>query len=269
MPSPPADWVAAAVQITPRFETTGDPYQGVSGDFDGMGISCGALQWNIGKNSLQPMVVAVGKPVVLAAMPSFGQQMWSACTGGIAAGLAIVRSWQNGTRLRAAPLAELRALMGTPQMRAEQDKRISGKAQTAYDRSVAWASEDGGAAPSKRLFCWFFDIVTQNGGLEGLTPAKMRAFIAASTPGKADDVICDFMAGIKGTSGHASDAKKNAALWRNQTNAEKLPILVMTYLRSKTASPQWQHVVINRKGTIAMGRGWVNGSEFVLSQYGL
>ncbi|AJP71068.1 hypothetical protein [Sphingomonas hengshuiensis] len=269
MPPPPANWVAAAVQITPHFETQGDPYQGVSGDFDGMGISCGALQWNIGKNSLQPMVVAVGRPVVLAAMPTIGAQMWTACTGGIGSGLTIVRSWQTGTRLRATPLAELRALMGTPQMRAEQDKRISGKAQTAFDRATAWAKEDGGAAPTKRLFCWFFDIVTQNGSLEGLTPAKMRAFIAASAPGKADDVICDFMAGIKGTSGHATDAAKNAALWRNQTDAEKLPILCMTYLRSKTADPRWQHVVINRKGTIAMGQGWVNGSKFSLAAQGL
>lgn len=269
MPAPPADWVAAAVQITPRFETQGDPYQGVSGDFDGMGISCGALQWNIGKNSLQPMVVAVGRAVVLAAMPIHGAQLWSACTGGISAGLAIVRGWQNGTRLRAKPLAELRALMGTPQMRAEQDRRIAGKAQTAYDRSIAWARDYGGTASSKRLFCWFFDIVTQNGSLEGLTPAKVRAFIAASAPGKADDVICNFMAAIPGTSGHARDAQKNAALWRDRTDAETLPILCMTYLRSLTADRRWQHVVINRKGTIAMGRGWVNGSEFALSQYGL
>ena len=52
----PADFVKAAVAITPGFEVSGDPYLGVSGDFDRMGISCGALQWNIGSNSLQPMV---------------------------------------------------------------------------------------------------------------------------------------------------------------------------------------------------------------------
>jgi hypothetical protein len=77
----PDDWKKSAVAITPGFEVSGDPYQGVSGDFDGMGISCGALQWNIGQGSLQPMVKAVGKQVVTAAMPIYGTQLWTACNG--------------------------------------------------------------------------------------------------------------------------------------------------------------------------------------------
>jgi len=79
MPAP-NDWKSAAVAITPGFEVEGDPYQGVSGDFDGMGISCGALQWNIGSKSLQPIVIAVGKPKVAAAMPQLGQEMWTPAT---------------------------------------------------------------------------------------------------------------------------------------------------------------------------------------------
>ena len=96
MTQAPSDWIKAAVAITPSFEVAGDPYMGVSGDFD----DCGALQWNIGKGSLQPMVKTVGKPVVTAAMPKFGEQLWTACNSSIAGGLAIVRSWQNGDRLK-------------------------------------------------------------------------------------------------------------------------------------------------------------------------
>jgi hypothetical protein len=270
MPSPPADWVKSAVVITPGFETTGDPYQGVSGDFDGMGISCGALQWNIGMNSLQPMVRAVGEAAVKQAMPVHGAEMWKACNTAIVEGLKIVRGWQNGTTLRPVPKAELRTLMGSAAMRAEQDKKIAVKAQRAFDLATQWAKDDGGAKPSKRLFCWFFDIVTQNGSMEGLTPKKVRDFIASSPPGKADDVVCNFLANVTGDKGHAADAKRNAALWRDKTDAEKLPILCMSYLRSKTANPKWQHVVINRKGTIAMGKGWVNGSDkWDLASHGL
>lgn len=269
MPSIPDDWKKAIVTITPGFETTGDPYLGVSGDFDGMGISCGVLQWNIGSGSLQPMVKAVGKPHVVSSMPIFGGDLWNACNGSISAGLAIVRGWQVNNALKPKPKAELKALLGTPAMRAEQDQRIDAVAQLALAKATAWAASQGGAAPSKRLFCWFFDLVTQNGGLEGLTPQDVVDFIAANTPERADDLICDFMAGQSGSSGHVKDAHKNADLWRNQADAEKLDLLAMTYLRSKTSNPKWRHVVINRKGAIAMGKGWVNSGKFDFASHGL
>ena len=265
----PPDWIKSAVIITPGFETAGDPYMGVSGDFDGMGISCGALQWNIGMGSLQPMVKAVGKTVVTKAMPVHGAALWLACNSSIAAGLTIVRGWQTGTNLKPGPKAELRAFMGTPEMRAEQDRKIDKVAQTAHSQATAWATGSGTGAPTKRLFCWFFDIVTQNGGLKTLTPAKVKAFIAANAPDKADDVICDFLAGIKGSSGHAKDARANAVLWRNKAAGEKLPLLCMSHLRAMTSNPLWRHVVINRKGTIAMGEGHVNSAKWDLSKHGL
>ncbi|MBL7599230.1 peptidoglycan-binding domain 1 protein, partial [Escherichia coli] len=85
---------------------------------------------------------------------------------------------------------------------------------------------------SKRLFCWFFDIITQNGGLETLSPQRVKDFIAANSPDHADDVICDFLAAVKGTAGHVKDANKNGLLWRNKPDAEQMMVLVMSYLRS-------------------------------------
>lgn len=269
MANPPADWIKSAVKITPGFEVAGDPYMGASGNFDGMGISCGALQWNIGQNSLQPMVKAVGQPAVLAAMPTYGAQMWTACTGTVKNGLTIVNGWQNGTTLKPVAKAELRALMGSTAMRVQQDKVIGEVAGRAYAGATTWARGYDNGTPSKRLFCWFFDIVTQNGGLETLAPQKVKDFIAANSPDRADDVICDFLAAVKGPAGHVKDANKNAALWRNKPDAEQMMVLVMSYLRSKTANPKWQHVVLNRKGTIAMGEGWVNGAKWDFSSEGL
>jgi hypothetical protein len=253
-----ATWVAAAVEITPGFETVGDPYAAVAGDFDGMGISCGALQWNIGMGSLQPMVLAVGQGVVRALMPQHGARMWEACSGPVKRGLQIVRGWQSGTTLKAGPKAELKALMGSPAMRLQQQARIDAKADTALGMARDWSVARDGTEPSKRLFLWFFDIVTQNGGLKGLTPAQVAEFIRVNRPDRVDDIICDFLASRSGNSGHVRDARNNAALWRNQAEGEKLEILCMSYLRSGTANPKWRHVVLNRKGTIAMGKGWVN-----------
>lgn len=268
MAGPDPDWVKAAVVITPGFEVQGDPYEGVSGDFDGMGISCGALQWNIGQNSLQPMVIAVGKAEVLARMPTLGAQMWQAVTGGTKAGLAIVRGWQSGSTLGATAKKELKALMGGGAMRAEQDKKIAAVASSAFQRAEAWA-QGGGTAATRRTFCWFFDLVTQNGGLNGLTPADVSDFIAKATPDKADDVVCDYLDGLTGSSGHVTDAIRNAGRWRNNAPGEKLDLLVMSYLRSGTANPKWRHVVLNRKGTIAMGSGFVNGSKWDFAPQGL
>ncbi|HEY0116694.1 MAG TPA: hypothetical protein VGB54_13340 [Allosphingosinicella sp.] len=265
----PEDWIKSAVAITPGFETAGDPYQGVAGDFDRMGISCGALQWNIGSDSLQPMVRAVGQPVVLRTMPVHGADMWQACTNSVSKGLAIVRGWQSRTKLKAKPAAELRALMGSREMRAQQDKRIQAVAAAAHKQGEKWAQESGDGPQSKRTFCWFFDLVTQNGGLEGLTASKVKAFIAANAPDKADDLICDFLAGVKGNGGHAKDARANAAAWRNKAAGDKLTLLCASYLRSMTSKPEWRHVVINRKATIAMGRGRVNSTDWNLSRHGL
>lgn len=265
----PKDWKEAAVAITPGFEVNGDPYLGVSGDFDGMGISCGALQWNIGSNSLQPMVKKVGKAVVLANMPTFGAEMWDACSGSVLNGLAIVKSWQNGSRLKAKPLAELRALMGSAEMRAQQDERIDDVAAGALAAAEKWAKAIGGAPASKRQFCWFFDLQTQNGSLKGVTAKDVQNFIAANKPGKTDDLICDFLDQLKGASGHVKDAKKNSARWRDKATGEKLELLTLTYLRSAKSAPTWRHVVINRKGSIAMGGGWVNSSERDFSNFGL
>jgi hypothetical protein len=268
MTAAPNDWYSAAVAITPGFEVSGDPYLGVSGDFDGMGISCGALQWNIGKGSLQPMVKAIGQAVVLSAMPTLGTQMWQACNTTIAQGLSVVRGWQTGSTLSKTARAELKALMGTPQMRAQQDVRIGKISAAAYAAATDWAAASGNT-PTKRLFCWFFDLLTQNGGLKGLTSQQVKDFINLNKPDKADDVVCDYLAKVKGTKGHASDAHKNAALWRNKADGDKLPLLCASYLRSGASVPAWRHVVLNRKAAIAMGGGWVNSTLFDFSKYGL
>lgn len=45
--------------LTGSFETSKPPpdcFVGITGDFDGQGISFGALQWNLGQGSLQPLL---------------------------------------------------------------------------------------------------------------------------------------------------------------------------------------------------------------------
>lgn len=53
------DLARRCLALTGAFETgTGVPdcFCGISGDFDGQGISFGVLQWNFGQGSLQPLL---------------------------------------------------------------------------------------------------------------------------------------------------------------------------------------------------------------------
>jgi hypothetical protein len=255
-------WIEAALAITGDFETMGDPWTAVSGDFDGEGISCGPLQWNIGQNSLQPMVRAVGRAVVGKAMRLHGADFWAACNAPISAGLALVRSWQDGTRLRPQPKAELEALLATPEMRREMLNKVRKIADDAFAQAGRWDGKPD--APTGRSFCWFFDLVTQNGGLKGLDRDDVAAFIAGHGTDRADDAICAWLANRPTSSGHDRDCRRNAEAWRDKTGKATLDLLVMSFLRAQLAKEQWRHVVLNRKGTIAMGFGWVNGEQYAL-----
>lgn len=247
----------AIVAMTSQFETSGAGYAGVSGDFDGMGISCGVLQWNIGSHSLQPLVLAVGEAEVRARMPALGGQMWAACTGPLKAGLAIVRGWQTGSRLSAQARGELAALMGAPAMRAQQDQRIRAVAAEAEALADAWARDRGGAGRTLREVAFFFDLVTQNGGSRGISHAQVRAFRGQTQPGRADDVICDYLATAPRIAGW-KDARENARLWRDQPDEAGLDLLIFAYLRSALSKKEWRLDVLNRKGAIAMRKGWVH-----------
>lgn len=254
--------ILTAVGITGRFENAGDPFQGVTGDFDGMGVSCGVLQWNIGSHSLQPMVIAVGRPVVDRDCPTIGADLWRACTGSTAQGLAIVRGWQIGAKLRAGPKAELAALMGSPEMRAEQMRKIRLVAAQADQLATSWAKAAGRPARTLQELIWFFDLVTQNGSLKGIDHAAVAAFIAAQGVDKSDDVACNWLAAAPANWWGRPDCLKNAGVWRNAVAPADLELFVLSYLRSGLSSERARGVVMNRKGALAMRKGWVNGELF-------
>lgn len=259
-------WIDTALAITGDFETFGDPFAGVSGDFDGMGISCGVLQWNIGQGSLQPLVKGCGRAAVTAAMPRFGEALWKACHGTVTEGLKIVRSWQTNAVLNKTAKRELQALMGSQPMRAQQVKAADSVAKQAYEMAKTWCKAvDGSTEPDLRSFCWYFDVVTQNGGPKGLTYNDVSNFIQIHSPAKVDDVVCDWLAAAGASKSGWKDARRNAKLWRDVVPAAQLPLLVLSYLRALKSRTEYQAVVFNRKGSIAMGIGWVNGEKTDLS----
>lgn len=257
--------IELAIAVTGRFESSGDPYVGVAGDYDGMGASLGVLQWNIGSNSLQPLVLGVGEAVVLGAMPLHGARLWSACNAAPDQGCEIVRGWQTGAVLPEDVADELRALMGSPPMREAQRGRIRAMAERADQLATGWARDRVQAERTTQELIWFFDVLTQNGSMRGIGHADVEAFTAESGEDGALAAICDWL-GAAGTDWWGRvDCLKNAELWRAAPGGS-FDLLILSYLRARAAThPRARGVVMNRKGAIAMRRGHVNGALFDFS----
>jgi hypothetical protein len=247
-------WIECALRITGHFEDSSDPLAAVSGDFDNQGLSLGVLQWNIGSGSLQPIVKSVGRDSVVAAMPTFGRELWTACTTPIPQGLTLVRGWQSNARVRPPVLTELKTLLRSASCVACQVDAARDVAQRAHARAAGWF----GREPTLPEFSWFFDLFTQNGGLKDVSPQSVNDFVTAAGADRADDLVCDWLEGRPPTLAGFKDSRRNGPLWRNNVPAAKMSLFVASYLRSQKANPEWRADVLNRKGTIALGVGWVH-----------
>lgn len=256
--------IETALKITGHFEDSCDPFGGVSGDFDDMGISLGVLQWNIGCGSLQPLVKKAGKLAVMEAMPVYGGDLWNACNSSISDGLKIVRAWQTGGTLKAPAKKELKAFAHSKAFVSQQVVAAEKVAKYAWDAAIKWNNDIGKGEPSLREFCWFFDVMTQNGGLKGLTPSDVQKFIEHIGTDKADDVVCNWLESRTLANNGFKDSHKNAELWRNHVSDSDIILFVASYLRSQKSNPEWRSDVLNRKGTIALGFGWVHEEKHEL-----
>src|ERR1051326_2950933 len=184
----PDDYLIAGLSITGHFEDAREPLAGVTGNFDGMGISLGVLQWNIGSNSLQPIVKALGRDVCTSTMPHLGDDLWKACNAPVAQGLAVVRAWQPANALPNSARDELRAFVKSRQFQDLQLKTAHAVGDQAWNTASDWAQRQRRTSPTKREFCWFYDVFTQNGSLKSVTPATVQAFIDNHGAAQADEI---------------------------------------------------------------------------------
>jgi hypothetical protein len=260
------EWLKSALEVTGGFETNGNPWAGVSNDFDGMGISCGILQWNIGMGSLQPLVKKCGSVAVEKYMPVHGDELWTACQGTIAKGLQIVRSWQPNKKLKTDVRNELRALFGSPEMVEQQMAAATNVGEESMALASNWANELRAGDPTLKEFCLFFDLLTQSGGMKGVWLDDVEAFITQNGRAKVDDVICNWILNRPAEVEHLPDGKKNAAMWKNNVADSDVELFTLAYLRCLKSKVIYQVVALNRRGTIALTKGWVNSGPIDLPQ---
>ena len=227
--------------LTASFETGHPPpdcYAGLSGDFDGMGISFGALQWNIGQGSLQPLLRDFDTANHEIADSIFGpkaEEFRAVLASPIDDQLDWARSIQTSRFVLIEPwLGYFKTLGRTQEFINIEVAAVNGNILRARQLCAAFS------VGSQRALALMFDIITQNGGISDAVKASINQ-------------------DIKSLPWH---------LTANDTEVAKLRSVANR--RADAAKAQWREDVRKRKLTIAEGSGTVHGRFYDLAdQYGI
>src|SRR5205823_8014189 len=228
--------------LTGSFETGTAPpdcFAGLSGDFDGQGMSFGVCQWNLGKGSLQPLLGEMN-----AARPAITRRVlgtrYAGFEGMRGAGhddqLVWARSIQDHITFQVfEPWRGMFKTLGrTPEFQAVELKY----AQQLYQDATALCR--GFGVESERAVALLFDIKVQNGSITPVVQAQIQRDFAALDSGFAGDDL------------------------------EVARLRIIANRRAEAALPRWIEDVRQRKLAIANGHGTVHGRQYDLAeQYGI
>ena len=228
--------------LTGAFETSRpvpDCFSGVTGDFDGQGLSFGVLQWNLWQGSLQPLFkeMAHSHPSLLEEVcHEHYPELKAVFTSSPEEQMSWVRSVQDPVRHRIEePWYGLLKTLG----RQQEFQQIQVKhAQGLYRSAMELCREYG--LWSQRAVALMFDIKVQNGSIRSLTKVQIER---------------DF-------------ERLPSTLSPQELEVARMEIVANR--RAEAASSRWVEDVRRRKLTIARGEGIVHGHNYFLwEQYGL
>lgn len=248
-----------ALELVMKFEGNLG-YGNVSGNFDGTGLSAGALNWpfkfGIHQEMVQRFVSEQGRAAVFKLMPKWGGSYLSLCGLLPSEGVKAIAKWSDSKgRVLPQYASELSALWSSPAMREIQLAQ-------AYKQCGVWAMKQielsflgmrgSGTFSERHAFCFWFDQAVMNGTGKTPLPNEINAVSLAE--------VFNWMKAETGAS--MADFKKNIELWQKQALLAGSVcgyLLRAAYLRADRASATYDTTTMNRRGTLALGRGWVNG----------
>jgi hypothetical protein len=226
--------------LTGSFETSSpipECFAGLSGDFDGQGLSFGALQWNFGQGSLQPLLELMKQSHADVFARIFGvhyPELLAVLAADRAEQLVWARSIQNDRHLVLEPWRGLLKTLGRSPEFQEIETKFAGR---LFQAARALCEEYG--VVSERAIALMFDIKVQNGGIQDFVRAQILRDVDELVP-----------------SGTEEDEVQRLRIIANR--------------RAEASRPRWVHDVRGRKLTIANGWGTVHGRDYDLAmQYGL
>ena len=256
-------WKSLALRISADFESPGDPWGNIVGNFDGAVLTCGALGWTFSGGNQQALVMACikrcGVKFVDRTMPISGE-LYLDCSKNLAKGTAIISTWSSGGVAVKEPFkSELKALWSSPEMQEEQQIAASKMELLAANMAATWRGDLVNVTAQD--LCFFYDIAVQNGGLRGLGLSEVLAFVDLHDgyPG-AFKAVSGWLMSFGAPCPGWKQAHQNAVEWSPLYPLASLwaqRLFILAHLRARKSSPQWSAVVMARKGTIALGKGWV------------
>lgn len=205
----------------------------LSGDFDGQGISFGALQWNFGQGTLQPLLQAMMERFPEVAAQVFGAHLDTlrqALAGDKEQLLEFARSVQHPVKHTVfEPWRGYAIALG----RTAEFQAIQTEAASGLFRAAQGLCRDYGLW-SERAIALMFDIKVQNGTIGAVTRANILADFSR-LPGDLDEA-----------------------------QREQARLVIIANRRAEAANPRWVDDVRQRKLCIARGEGVVHGVHYEL-----
>jgi hypothetical protein len=227
--------VARCLALTGTFETSrASPlcFSCLSGDFDGQGMSFGALQWNLGRGTLQPLLKAMDDrhPDILGGILKDKHAELQAVLGrSQPEQLAWARSIQDRQHAIVEPWRSLFVALGAENR--FQDIQLESAGTYRTSALQLWQQY---ALASRRALALMFDIAVQNGSIDKVVH---------------DRIIGDF-----------------ERVPSDGDDAEVARMRIIANRRAEAAAPQWVEDVRARKLVIANGQGALHGRQFDLAQ---
>jgi len=234
------DLAFRCLALTGAFETgvgIPDCFCGISGDFDGQGISFGVLQWNLGQKSLQPLLRQMVHDHADITEAIFGEhfdalEMAMRTESDTQDLLEFSRSIQHPVTHRVfEPWRGYAIALGrTPEFQEIEAEYAAHAFKQALDMCEDYDIW------SERAAALMFDIVTQNGSIGSITRTQILGEIR-SLPASLND---------------------------EEREVRKLKIIANR--RAEAANPRWVDDVRKRKLCIANGSGLVHGIRYDLEE---
>lgn len=259
-----SSYTMRALEISQDFEGE-DPWANITGNFDGAGLTCGALGWTIQWDNQQRLVrdfvAYYGEDRGLELMPKTWKEYWEVCQlRPYSEAIRRVSRWSDGAKVEEPYNSELREFWkseGMKKIQVTYAKADMGKWAWSQMRIMqAYFKDD--TRPFKWFAFWFDQAVLNGTG-------------KASQPHEAESVsiqqVWDWMASETGYG--IKDFRNNRLLWMGsflEASPPDITLLKLAYLRAIQARAQFDTITMNRRGTIAMGVGYVNGSLYDLRE---
>lgn len=224
--------------LTGSFETGKPPpdcFAGITGDFDGQAISFGALQWNFGQRSLQPLLLKMDEQ-----NPEVVEEIFNDCCTEFREVLRAPQEqqmeWSRSIQdLNRFTLREpWRGLFKSLGRNKEFQNLQVEAADRLYDAAKDLANDYD--LKSERAVALMFDIKVQNGSIYSYV---------------REQILRDF-----------DQLPEDAG--------EEERLVIVANRRAEASNSRWVEDVRNRKLTIARGEGTVHGMHYNLEEdYGI